>query len=374
MELEAIDSSLISHRGYAPATNKMQLRFVHKKFKFGPLYEYQNITPAMWEDGVTWRNDNDKSESFGDLSFGQWFIRLIKDNPKFPFRKIEDAHGDLDKPDTLGQLKASVDATGDTRDFTSQGQVLPAIEAEPLPEDRDKLIEKAIALQDKVRAIVINSPEAYSAAAVTGTAVAAMQVALKKAFYEGEDGITARFNRHRELTTIYNSYNDPLERDKARLRDGMVNYKREQDRIAAQAADAERARLQKIADEEARQKAEELKKADIQAAKDAGETKLAKQIEKAPALPVAPAFVPPVHVPSAAAPQKGSAHVPQWTFEWTNARGERVEHPDLSLIPAQYITVDEKAIGAAVRATKNRTAIPGVRAYDAGNVRFSSKK
>jgi hypothetical protein len=53
--------------------------------------------------------------------------------------------------------------------------------------------------------------------------------------------------------------------------------------------------------------------------------------------------------------------------------GESIDQPDLSLIPQMYLVVDERAIAAAVKRSKGRTAIPGIRAFDAGSVRLKKK-
>lgn len=369
MELEAITSSLISHRGHDAATNRMRIRFKHKTLTNGALYEYGNVTARDYADGQTY-----VSERTGEPSFGAWFQRYIKAYPEHhPCIKIEDPHGEVQGLPFVDALVQSLDRA---TDFTSQ-QPIPAttvIEAEPLPADRDALVEKALQLVERARAIVITSPEAYSAAAVTGTAVAAMQVALKKAFYEGDDGITARHQRHKELMAIFNNYNDPLERDKERLRQGMIAYKRAEDAKAAKAAEDERQRLQRIADDEARQRAEDLKLEDAIEAEKRGEPELAQAIIESPALPLAPAYVPPQPIQSAAPKAKGAAHVPNWQWEYVDERGNPVATPRYDLIPAQYKMIDEKGISATVRTSKERTAIPGIRVYDAGNVRFSSKR
>jgi hypothetical protein len=364
MQLEAVDSSLISHRGYDPAKRVMHLRFLDKRYTFGALYEFGNISPDMWEQALTWRNDNENSPDFGDLSTGQWFIRHIKGNKNHPFKKIEDPHNDLSPSGLLENLQKSVD---ETTDFAS-GQPLPVEES--LPEDIEELGAKALALQERARAIVINSAEAYSIAETTGVAIARMRDALERTM---RPKIKEAYTPYKALLEILNKYDGPLESDQKRLTAGMSAFKRAEDARVRLLADQERSRLQRIADDEARARAEALKKADVQAALDAGETKLAKQIEKAPALPVQAVFVPPVHIQSEVPQSKSSYHVEDWHYEWVNARGEVVEYPDLSLIPAQYILVDTKTIAATVKRTKNRTAIPGVRAFDAGAVRLKKR-
>jgi hypothetical protein len=354
VELEKIESSLISHRGYDPAAQIMYIRFADKRFTHGSLYAYGNVPPEMWEQAITWRNDNEKSDAFGDLSMGQWFGRFLKPFDKVhPFRKLEDARNE----------------EGTTTDFSS-GQPLPVDAPEPLPEDIEELGAQAIALQEKARTIVINSPEAYSLAETTGIAIARMRDALEKTM---RPKIKELYAPYKAALDILNRYDYPLASDQKRLTAGMSAFKRMETARAAEVANAERRRLQDIEDQKARDKAEELKRADIQAAKDLGETKLAKQIEKAPALPVQAAYVPPVPVASAVPQSRGSYHVEDWKHEYVNARGEVVDKPDMTLIPAQYILVDEKTIAAAVKRTKNRTDIPGVRAYDAGAVRLKKK-
>lgn len=354
VQLEPVVSSLVSHRGYDPEKRVMYVRFTHKQFKNGPLYSYGNISPVFYAEGCSF------TKADGEVSFGSWITRLVKPNFKdFPYRLIEEANNGSAEPTTL--------------DFTSQ-QPVEVNQAEELPEDKDELVAKALQLQEQVKAIVINSPEAYQLASRTGVAIASMQKALEKAFYEGPDGITERHTNWKNAIAVFNNYNNPLESDKNRLKEGMKNYRREQDAIAQRAADAERRRLQNIADEDARKRAEELKKLDVQRAIDDGDKKLAKQIEKAAPLPVTPAYVPPQPVQTATPAAKGVAHVEKWVHEYVDERGEPVSEPRIDLIPRQYWMVDEKAIAAAVRSTKGRTNISGVRAYDEGGVRLTSKR
>lgn len=64
---------------------------------------------------------------------------------------------------------------------------------------------------------------------------------------------------------------------------------------------------------------------------------------------------PPPQVPRSA----GVSFTPQWGFEITDA----------ALIPREYLMVDEKKIGAVVRAMKHQTNIPGVKAIEGTGVR-----
>jgi hypothetical protein len=88
IEMEAVVSSLISQRGHDPESQLMRIRFVSKKFDVGSLYEYRNVTAALYAEGCQHINP-----ATGALSFGQWFERQIKSNEVlYPFRKLEDPH------------------------------------------------------------------------------------------------------------------------------------------------------------------------------------------------------------------------------------------------------------------------------------------
>lgn len=349
--MEPVTSSLISHRGYDPEARVMCIRFVHKTYKNGPLYEYGNVGQVTWDEGCSY-----VSERTGELSFGAWFQRFIKPYEKtHPFRKLEDASNGAEQLPLV--------------DFAS-GSPVPVVETETLPEDIEELGAKALALQETARDIIINSGEAYRLAETTAVAITRMRDALERTM---RPKIKELYEPYKAALAILNRYDGPLESDQKRLTAGMATFKRAEDARVAEDSRRERERLQGIEDQKARERAEELKRADIQSAIDAGETKLAKQIEKAPALPVQAKYVPPVAIASEIPQSKSSYHVEAWEYEWVDSRGTVVEHPDLSLIPQQYIIVDVKAIAAAVKRTKNRTAIPGVRAYDAGAVRLKKK-
>lgn len=371
MILESIESSLISHRGFDPQKRVMQIRFATKSGVPGALYEYGNIAPEVYEEGLL--HINPKT---GERSFGQWFGKIIKPNEKeFPFRKLEDVGAvPVREQMTTGEFaKGLLDASrSNTTDFAS-GQPIPAMTAEPveaLPDDIEELKPRALALIEQAQAIVISDPVSYKLAEVTGVALARMRDALEKTL---RPKINELYAPYKAMLGILNFYDKPMESHMNALRSGMSAFKRAEDAKAQRLANEERARLQKIADDEARERADALKLEDAIEAEKRGEPELAQTIMDSPALEVAAAYVPPVHVASSVPKGSGSYHVEDWKFVWVDAKGNDAEYPDLSLIPRQYILIDEKTIAAAVRRTKNRTEIGGIRVYDAGDVRFKKK-
>lgn len=350
--MEAIDSHLISHRGHNPDAHVLYIRFKSKSGT-GPLYVYGNVTPELYEEGLSYKNDKD------ELSFGRWMNQIIKADPKrFPFRKLEEADG--------------APVIESTMDFTS-GQPIPATTPEiipPIPEDEEELKQAALALQEKAKGIIINSAEAYGLAETTALAIARMRDALERTM---RPKITALYTPYKAALAILNLYDNPLEIHQKNLKAGMSAYKRIEDAKAQAEANRIRQEQQRRAEEDARLKSDELKLADAVEAESRGETELAEAIMAAPALQLSAAFVAPVHVASSVPKSENSTHIPKWVFVFVDERGEPVDEPRLDLIPREYIKVDDKAIGSVVRTLKNRTNIPGIRAYDEGNVRFNLK-
>lgn len=374
MELTAVDSSLISHRGYDPSTRIMQIRFCAPKgFALGGLYEYGNVSPELYDSGLKHRNASK------ELSFGQFFQMTIKNNPKqFPFRKLEDpSNPPTEERDTFmdstvsDRFKASIEYEA-TIDFTATGQTVPVAITEDIaiPSDPEALKAAALELSQKAQAIQINSTEAYKLAGVVGVAIARMRDALEKTMRPEIERLRAPYKAALDILTRYDK---PLESDQNRLRAGMVAFKREQDAIALRKANEERQERQRIADAEAAQKAEELKLADAIEAEQRGEIELAKTIIEAPALPLTSAYVPPVMVQSEAPKIKGSVHREKWCFEYIDEIGNPVAQPRMDLIPLAYHLPNEAAFTAAAKTTKGHTNIPGIRVYDAGNIAFSKK-
>jgi len=355
MEMEIIESSLIYARGHDAETHLMNIQF--KDPKTGSptsTYQYGNVSPELYLAGCTHISDRT-----GEPSFGQWFQKIIKPQPKqYPYRKIEDARDEV-LDDAKAVAQTYIDAT---TDFAS-GQPLPATTAEPtetIPDDPEQLKTAAMELKTKASAIVINSPEACELAMRTGMAIARMRDALEKTF---RPEIKKKHELWKSELAVLNYYDQPLESDQNRLREGIVKFRNEQKRIADEEARRLREIEQRKADEEARIRAEELKLSDAVEAEQRGEVDLAEAIIAAPALPLAAAIAAPVYVPVNVPQVKGSTVKEKWVYEIT----------DINLIPREYFLLDTKALNTIVGRLKQRTNIPGIRAYDEGSVSFSKK-
>lgn len=217
--------------------------------------------------------------------------------------------------------------------------------------------------------LVIRSAAAYSDAAQLLKSIKGQLAA----FEDARTKITKPINDGlREINAQHRATVAPLLADEQTIKQAMIAFDNEQDRLRAEqqrrdneAADRERRRLQAIADETARKAREEAdakrKAADEAAAAGRAEdaAKLAAQaqrIDDRAAAKVetfegrAAAVVAPVS--QVAAPKVGGISIPKvWTFDITDA----------SLIPREYLLVDETKIRKVVAALKGSTNIPGVR-------------
>jgi hypothetical protein len=369
MQLTPLDppSSNIHAEGYDFDTCLMLVQFKDAKGPKNEAYAYDGLSPEFYDEICV-------ASKVAGNSFGKIFAKEIKPFPnKYPFKKIP-----LPTPPTpprtysFEDVNASVDSTEITFDstlsnatnFTPTGTPVPAIvaPAEILPpEDPEALKTAALALNEKAKAIEINSTEAYELAATTLLAITLMRDGLEKTF---RPEIDRAHKIHAAACAVLNHYDKPLKEDIKRLKDGMALFHQQEEARAREKARKEQEEEDKRAQAEADARAQELQLADAVAAEERGETELAAVILESKPLPIAPVYRAPVQVMSQA-PRKaaGSSYVPKWVGVVTNA----------ALIPRKYLIPDDKAIQQEAKSLQERAEIPGVRFYDEGNIRTSRR-
>lgn len=184
-------------------------------------------------------------------------------------------------------------------------------------------------------ALRIVSPEAYEHA---GSLLKTIKGALRQIETQ-RTSITAPMNEAlRNANAQAKAASAPFEAAEKRIKGAMITYSDEQERI--------RQEEQRKADEAARKQREKL---EAQAAKAAaaGKDDKAEQLEERAASVVAPMI-------QRETPRVSGVSTREvWKFEIT----------DPSLIPRQYLEVDEAKIRRVVQAMKNDANIPGVRVY-----------
>lgn len=183
--------------------------------------------------------------------------------------------------------------------------------------------------------LVIKSGKAYEEAAALLKSIKGQLAS----FEEARTKITKPINDGlREVNAQHKATIAPLLADELVIKNAMIRYSDEQDRI--------REEEQRRQNEIARKEQERLQAiADRAAAK--GQEDKAEQFQHRASQVVAP-------IAQAAAPKVGGISVPEvWDFEIT----------DEDAVPRAYCDVSPKRIRAQVQATKNMTQIAGVRVF-----------
>lgn len=204
------------------------------------------------------------------------------------------------------------------------------------------------------------TPEAehhVSAAALTIEEASALVIQSNEDYELAGEFVRRIARLKKELNETRRSMTRPLDESKKRIMDlfrrpeqqldeantaasrKMLAWKQEQDRARREAEAA--------AAEAARKERERLEKQAAAAAKRGQQEKAAALSAAADSMPAAPV----VHIPEATAAGVSTRQV--WKYEIV----------DKAALPREFMTPDEKAIGAVVRARQGDTNIPGVRVY-----------
>lgn len=151
--------------------------------------------------------------------------------------------------------------------------------------------------------------------------------------------IKAAYDLHKSLVAKRRSYLEPVQnlitQLKQQVQGWLIRQKAKRDREIAAAEAA------------ARKVEEDKRLADAQAMQEQGHTEAAEEILSAPIAPV---------LTVAPAPKPKAASI-------TLAKVWKFEIVDATLIPRDYLTVDESKIGRVVKAHSGTIQIPGVRIY-----------
>jgi hypothetical protein len=217
----------------------------------------------------------------------------------------------------------------------------------------EKAKADALAIPDRIGTLVIRDQESLD---IFNGLLIEVDARLEY-FSDLYDPQIAKANAlHKSLLADKKKLTDPLERAKKAGRAKVADYLYEEDqkRLAA-------ARERQLAEEKAEREAEKaVDKAHelIEKGQDAkAESIIDKATEKIEAIKAAAPAVPEKPVADFSLRET-------WEFEVTDA----------SLVPRKYLLVDEVTIGKIVRAMKDQTDIPGIRAYPKRSVASKAGK
>lgn len=226
-----------------------------------------------------------------------------------------------------------------------------------LEQEARRVGQEALTIVEQSNALRVIDIPSRNRAAELGRIVAGLDKQAKEKF----DAIKEPLNRAKdEIMAWEHSVRDPLDAAKRYLSREVGTFDAEQERIRR----AEEARLQeearKQAEAEAKRLAEEQAIADAIELEKVGDHKAAQAVLENP-VPV-PVYVAPIIVQKMTPKAEGMSSATNWTFRIT----------DETLIPRDYLMVDEKKIRQVVKALKNKCSIPGVQVYPDQGARFKA--
>ena len=199
----------------------------------------------------------------------------------------------------------------------------------------DTLKPQVSTIIEGANAIVIKSHEDNEKAGALLQGIKAMR---KKVAELLDPVVASAHAAWKKAIALRDSFDDPLARVETDVKGKVRDFLQEQERLRL--AEEQRKNA------EAEAKAEE----DALLMEAIGDSEAAEEIRQEP---VAPVVISPVAKP------EGVTIAANWKFRIIDA----------SLIPREFLKVDEVKLGQVVRAMKEATDIPGVEAYDAGSVR-----
>lgn len=215
--------------------------------------------------------------------------------------------------------------------------------------------QQALTTVERARSIVVANVEQRTLAAEIGRVVAGLYKEAEEFFKPMKQ---AAAKAHKEICTKENAILQPLEAAKQHLSREIGAF----DQLAEKERRDEEARLQAEADRLAQAEADRLAQdnaiADAISLEADGDVAGAMAVLNHPA-PVE-VFVPPVVLQREVPKTQGVSGAVLWKFKITNE----------AQIPREFLVVDEKKIGAVVRAMRGKTSIPGVAVYPEGAARF----
>jgi hypothetical protein len=207
--------------------------------------------------------------------------------------------------------------------------------------EQNEIVERALTIPDRAKAITIQSNDDYIRAGEILLTIKELRKEINSFF----DPICAKaFEAHKEAVAQKKRADAPLVEAEGIIKPRIAAWNAEQERIRK----AEEDRLR----EEARKQEEERRLEDAILAEQSGNK------EEAAAIMDTPVQAPVVVVPKSVPKVAGVAMTKQWKFRITDA----------NKIPRQYLTVDEQKIGAIVRALKDQANIPGVEVFSVDSV------
>jgi seryl-tRNA synthetase len=217
-------------------------------------------------------------------------------------------------------------------------------------DEQRQVAERALTIPEQARSIEITSNEDYTRAGELLLIIKDLRKQIDSTF---DPIIKKQHEAHKEAVAQKKKVDAPLVEAEGIIKPRIASWNAEQERIRRE----EEARLREIArkEEEERRLAEALAAEEEAKRNGASREEAAAEVETILNEPV---YVAPVIVPKSTPRVQGISTVTRWKF--------RVVNP--TVVPREYLVVDEQKIGGVVRAMKDATNIPGIEVYSEDSI------
>lgn len=324
MEMISVQSSQIAQIGHDGGST---LRIL---FRRGGLYEYAGVTSAEFD------------ELRSAESIGSHFGRCIKGVK--PFTRV--AGSDF-------TTQAATPAPAVHHEPRPRTVVSETVQAAPAPElenqEVEQVAQKASLLVQNAKTIKVVDTTTQHQASQVLLAIASLRKEVADTFRPMKE---AAFRAHRTICDQEKKHDQPLADAERAVKAQIGSFVAEQQRLAREAEEAARKAAMEEAERKAREEAERRAIEDAIALEEIGDAEGAQAVLENPA-PVAVQYVAPAPVAPAVAQVQGVTTREDWDFRIV----------DDSLIPREYLLVNEQALRAVAKSTKGRARIPGVEFY-----------
>ena len=200
---------------------------------------------------------------------------------------------------------------------------------------------EAIAIPEQARALQVTSNETYQTAGNMLIQIKGLRKKIGEVFRPMK---AAAVKAHKAVLEQERIADAPLVKAENIIKPALAKWDYDQEQIRRQA---------EIKAQAAAKEAEDKRKLDEAVAlEQAGDKEAADEVMDEPV------YVPPVIVAKTVPKVAGMHFTKRWVFEVT----------DVSKVPRQYLSINEKAIRKVVEGLKGATQIPGVRAYQTTGV------
>ena len=195
-----------------------------------------------------------------------------------------------------------------------------------------------VAVQQNVTTLTITCVDEYCAAAEISKSITALRKEVEAAF---NPIIEKAHQAHKQAIEQKKKYLSPLEQHQRVVDQKLLAWNREQERIRREQEEKLRQEERKRQEEQALREAEELHRQ--------GELLAAEAVIEQAVIAPAPVVALPKTVPKV----EGFSSRAVWRWRVVNE----------SLIPRQYLKIDEIKVSGVVRALKDKSTIPGIEVF-----------